>query len=120
MKVTSVADAKTRLSQHIADSHKEPVLITRNGKPAALLLPVAEDADVESLALALSPRFQEIIRKGRAQARRGETIPHEQFGAELEAESEEAAPAKPPRTAKTARKSSAQPAARRRRAAGAV
>ena len=102
MKVTSVADAKAKLSQHIADSHSEPVLITKNGKPAALLLPVAEDADVESLALAFSPRFQEMIRKGRAQARRGETIPHDQFWAELEVETAGPAAAKSKRSRRDA------------------
>jgi prevent-host-death family protein len=120
MKITSVANAKMKLSQHIADSHKEPVLITKNGKPAAMLLPVAEDADVESLALAFSPRFQELIRKSQAQAQRGETIPHDQFWAELEAEKDAAAPSKRPRAAKAATKPGAQPAPRRKRTAGRI
>ena len=38
-----------------------PVLITRSGKTRAMLIPVDESTDLESLLLANSPRFWELF-----------------------------------------------------------
>lgn len=83
MKVKPINDVKTNLSAYVAAA--EPVVITRNGSPAAMLVPVSADVDVEDLALAYSPKFQELIRQSRERMARGEGISHEQLMAEVEA-----------------------------------
>ena len=78
MKLKPLAEAKTHLSALVAPGQDEPVLITRNGRPAAVLVPVPEDADVEDLALSFSPAFREILERSRRSLARGEGIPLDQ------------------------------------------
>jgi len=58
MKIASVADVKARLSAYMQACEEGPVIITRNGKPAAVLLAVQDEDELERLVLAYSPKFQ--------------------------------------------------------------
>jgi PHD/YefM family antitoxin component YafN of YafNO toxin-antitoxin module len=64
------------------------VVVTKNGKPVAVLLSVVDEDELERLILAHSPKFQTILNKGRAQIRAGEGIEHEEFWRQVEAEAE--------------------------------
>jgi len=57
MKIASVADVKARLSAYLQACEEGPVIITRNGKPAAVLLAVQDEDELERLVLAYSPNF---------------------------------------------------------------
>ncbi len=62
MKVESIREVKTRFSRYIKDLPKTgSVLITKNGRPCAALMPVTEDTDLETLALSQNRRFWKII-----------------------------------------------------------
>jgi len=52
VKIASIAEVKAHLSAYVNASEAELVVITRNGKPAAVLLPIEDDAELERLALA--------------------------------------------------------------------
>src|SRR5438270_13409877 len=91
MKIASVADIKARLSAYLKASEEGPVVVTRNGKAVAVLLAVTDDAELERLVLAHSPKFQALLDESRRQIEETGGIPHEQFWGELEAESREAA-----------------------------
>ena len=54
MKIASVADVKANLSAYIKASTDELVIITKNGKPVAVLLPMEDDDELERLVLAYS------------------------------------------------------------------
>lgn len=92
MKIASVADVKARLSAYVKESQAGPVIVTRNGKPVAVLLAVTDEDELERLVLAYSPKFRALLNKSRRQI--GETggISHDAFWRELEAESREGAP----------------------------
>ena len=64
MKVVSLEQAV--LDSCIEDAQRERVLITRNGKPVALLVGI-EGMDEEQLQLAGSDRFWTLIAERRAQ-----------------------------------------------------
>ena len=71
MKTESLREVKNNLSRVIEQLPKTgPVLITKNGRTRAVLLPVAEDTDLESLLLSQSRRFWELIDKSAAKARK--------------------------------------------------
>ncbi len=62
-----------------------PALVTRYGKPAAVLLPIDSDA-FEDYVLANAPEFVASMREADRDARRGRTRPAEEVLAEIEAE----------------------------------
>ncbi len=84
MKIASVADVKARSSAFLKASKRGPVVVTRNWKPAAVLLSVDDEDEIERLALAYSPRFQKILSLARQQIREGQGIRHEDFWREAE------------------------------------
>lgn len=57
MRIASVADMKAHFSAFLKESAKGPVIITRNGKPTAVLLNVEDEDELEGLVLAYSPKF---------------------------------------------------------------
>jgi prevent-host-death family protein len=62
MRTESLREIKNNLSRVIeALPRTGPVLITKNGKTRALLTPVNEKTDLESLLLAASPRFWKLF-----------------------------------------------------------
>jgi prevent-host-death family protein len=93
MKIASVADVKAHLSAYIKASEDELVVITKNGKPVAVLLPMEDDDELERLALAYSRRFQAILHEAREQLRATGGIPHDDFWREVEAETKQQTPA---------------------------
>jgi prevent-host-death family protein len=93
MKIASVADVKANLSAYIKASEDELVVITKNGKPVAVLLPMEDDDELERLALAYSRRFQTILREAREQIRTTGGIAHDDFWREVDAESGRETPA---------------------------
>jgi prevent-host-death family protein len=60
MKVVAVREAKASLSEYIDKAQDDRVLITRHGKPAALVIGV-EGEDLEDLLTMGNPRFWEMI-----------------------------------------------------------
>ena len=79
MKIASIAEVKANLSAYVKASEAELVVIARNGKPVAALLPVANDEELERLALAYSKRFQAILSEARDQLTTNGGIPHADF-----------------------------------------
>ena len=86
MKIASVADVKAKLSAYLKETQRGPVIVTRNGKPVAVLLAVTDEDELERLILAHSPKFQAILDKSRRQIEETGGIPHADFWREVEAE----------------------------------
>lgn len=86
MKFASVADVKARLSAYLKESQEGPVVVTRNGKPVAVLVAVTEEDELERMVLAHSPKFQALLDRSRRQIEESGGIPHDVFWREMEAE----------------------------------
>ena len=84
MKIASVADVKARLSAYIQACAEGPVIITRNGKPAAVLLAVPDEDELERLVLAYSPKFRAVLEAARRQIRETGGVRHDEFWQEVE------------------------------------
>jgi prevent-host-death family protein len=80
MKIAPLADVKARLSAYVDHVETEgPVVITRNGKPVAVLLALRDAEDLEHLVLARSPRFQALLDESRASIRAGKGLARNAF-----------------------------------------
>lgn len=64
MKTVALRDAKQQLSDYVAQAQGEQILITKHGRPAALVLGV-EGKDFEDVIYMTNPRFWEVIRSRR-------------------------------------------------------
>jgi prevent-host-death family protein len=80
MRIVPLADVKARLSAYVEQAETEgPIVITRNGKPVAVLLVPSNDDDLESLILARSPRFRALLDKSRQSIKAGKGLSGEDF-----------------------------------------
>ena len=52
---------KNKLSEFVKETESGPIVITKNGKPCAALVHLAEDEDMESFMLSHSPRFVALL-----------------------------------------------------------
>jgi prevent-host-death family protein len=84
MKIASVANVKAKFSVYLKSSEEGPVVITRNGRPVAVLLGVADEEEIERLLMAYSPRLRAILDRSRVQIGKGENVAHEQLWTEDE------------------------------------
>ena len=80
MKIAPLADVKARLSAYLDECKTEgPVIITRNGKPAAVLLAPLDEDDLDRLILARSRRFQALLEKSRQSIQAGKGLSRNAF-----------------------------------------
>jgi prevent-host-death family protein len=86
VKHATVAEMKAHLSAYLKASEDSPVIVTRNGKPVAVLVGVENEDELERLVLSYSKRLQSILELAHRQIREGGGIPHESFWEEVEAE----------------------------------
>lgn len=85
-KLVPVREFRSRLSELLSDvaDRREHVLVTRNGKPTAALVPIDEYEALEETAEILSdPDAITAIQAGLAELSRGEAITLEELRSEL-------------------------------------
>src|ERR1051325_3607888 len=85
MKIASVAEVRAQLSSFLKASENGPVVVTRNGRPVAVILGVQDEDEIERLLMAYSPQLQAILERSRKQVREGDVLSHEEFWAKVEA-----------------------------------
>ena len=79
MKIASLADVKAKFSAYVNASADGPVVVTRNGKPVAMLLAVNDEEELERLMIAHSPRVRKILDAAQNRIQAGKGIPHDEF-----------------------------------------
>jgi antitoxin YefM len=85
-KTVPVREFRSNLSQMLSDvaDRRDHVVVTRNGRPAAALVPIDEYEALEETAEILSdPDAMAAIEAGRAEGERGETVTLEELRQEL-------------------------------------
>ncbi|HEY2155442.1 MAG TPA: type II toxin-antitoxin system Phd/YefM family antitoxin [Isosphaeraceae bacterium] len=84
MKIASVAAVKAQFSAYLKESEGGPVVVTRNGRPVAVLLGIQDEDEIERLLMAYSPKLRSILDRSRRQIREGKGLGHEEFWSEVE------------------------------------
>ena len=90
MRIASVADVKAKFSSYLKASEQGPVVVTKNGRPVAMLLSIKDEDEIERMLLAHSPKFQSILEVAEQQIREGKGIKHEDFWRDIESETTKA------------------------------
>jgi prevent-host-death family protein len=83
MKIAPLAEVKDRLSAYIDAARESAIVVTRNGKPVALLTPIHEDDDLDWLLLAHDPQFVRLLERARERVRAGRYLTNVQFWRQL-------------------------------------
>lgn len=81
-----MAEIASDFSVYLKASELGPVVVTRKGKPVAVLLRTEGPEDLERLLMGHSSKLQAILERARKRFRAGAGIPHEIFWKEVEAE----------------------------------
>lgn len=84
MKIASVAEVKAKFNGYLRTSQEGPVVVTKNGKPVAVLLAIENEEELERLLLAYSPRLRQILKAAEREIREGKGKTHEEFWDEME------------------------------------
>jgi prevent-host-death family protein len=98
MKIASVAEVKAHFSAYLRASEQGPIIVTRNGKPVAVVLAVTDEEELERLLMAHSPRLQAILEAARQRIQSGAGIPNEEFWEKVESDNETGKRRRGPRT----------------------
>jgi prevent-host-death family protein len=84
MKTVSAAKVAAQFNDYLEATREQPVLITRNGKPVAVLLAVHDKAEAEQLAADHTRTLRSIFEEAHEQIQNGEGIPSDLFWREVE------------------------------------
>ena len=95
MKTASAAQIAAHFHDYLEASRRQPVLVTRNGKPVAVLVAVQDKAEAEQLAVGRLRSLRSIFAEAHEQIEKGGGIPHEQFWQQVEQSRRAKRPAPP-------------------------
>jgi prevent-host-death family protein len=84
MKTASAAKIAAKFDDYLEASRDQPVLITRDGKPVAVLLAVHDKAEAEQLAVRSTRSLRSVFEEAHEQLQQGSGIPHDEFWREVE------------------------------------
>jgi prevent-host-death family protein len=84
MKIASVAEIKSQFSAFLKASEGGPIVVTRNGRPVAVIVGVQEPDEIERLLMAYSPKLRAVLDHSRQQIREGQWLGEEEFWSQVE------------------------------------
>jgi prevent-host-death family protein len=84
VKTVTAAKVAAQFNDYLEATREQPVLITRNGKPVAVLLAVQDKAEAEQLAVGRSRSLRSIFQEAHEEIQQEGGIPHDQFWREVE------------------------------------
>ena len=64
MKIAPLAEVKDKFSAFIEACRKSPVVVTKNGKPVAMIISIGDEDELDRLLLMHHPAFERIIEPG--------------------------------------------------------
>ena len=89
MKIAPVAEVKARFSAYLKRCADGPIIITRNGRPAAVLIAAPDEEELERLVLAHTPKFRQLLEAARERIKETGGVEHDAFWESVEGENEQ-------------------------------
>lgn len=85
MRMATLSEVTAKFRNYLKASEEGPIVVTKKGKPVAVLLSVTDEEEVERLLLSHSPQFQAILQAGKKQIKERRSMRHEEFWRRVEA-----------------------------------
>jgi len=86
MNIAPLADVKARFSAYIRQLQTAPAIVTKNGRPVAVMMGISDGDDLERVMLAISPKFQALLDKAEQRIQETGGISHDDAWAQIETE----------------------------------
>ncbi len=88
MKIAPIAEVKAQFSSFVKAAEEAPVIVTKNGKPVAVLLAISDEDEIERLILAYSKKFRSLLEAAERRIQETGGVRHEDFWKGVEAEAD--------------------------------
>jgi prevent-host-death family protein len=88
MKIAPVADVKAHFSSYLEQSTDGPIVVTKNGRPVAVLVAVTDEDELERLILAHTPKLRRLLDAAEQRIAEGSGIKHDDFWALIDSDSD--------------------------------
>ncbi len=69
MKIVPLSQVKDHFSAYINESRESPIVVTRNGRPVAMIIAIEDGADLDNLLLVHNQRFVQLLEEARERVR---------------------------------------------------
>jgi len=79
MKIAPVAEVKARFSSYLEKCEEGPVVVTKNGRPKAVIVAARDGEELERLILAHTPKFMAMLKAAERRIKQGRGIKHREF-----------------------------------------
>lgn len=79
MNIASVADVKAHFSHYLRKCGERPVIVTKNGRPAAVLLSVTDEEELERIILSHTPKFMAVLDEAYGRIKKKGGVKHNTF-----------------------------------------
>ena len=79
MKMAPVAEVKAKFSAFLDETANGPVIVTKNGRPAAVIVQMTDPDELERFILAHSPKFTALLDAAEERVRRTGGLSHEEL-----------------------------------------
>jgi prevent-host-death family protein len=86
MKIAPIAEIKAQFSSYVKAAEESPVVVTKNGKPVAMIVSITDEDEIERMMLAHSKKLKSILDEAEARIRATGGIRHEDFWNQMDAE----------------------------------
>ena len=84
MKIVSAGKVKANFSDYLQECQDGPVIVTKNGRPVAVLISAHNGEELERLVLAHTPKFRRLLDAAEKRIRKTGGIKHEDFWRSIE------------------------------------
>jgi prevent-host-death family protein len=79
MKIAPLAEVKAHSSSYFESCERSPVVVTKNGRPKAVLVAAGNEEELERLILSNTPRFVAMLNTAERGIKKGRGIKHGDF-----------------------------------------
>lgn len=70
MKIAPLAEVKAQFSRYIEECERGPIVVTRNGRPVAVIVSAGDDEELERLVLGHTPALRRLLQSAEERIRR--------------------------------------------------